>query len=136
MSRRPPRSTRTHTLFPYPTLFRSPLWDLSRAIDPAASGQGIIKRVTLVGVAEDGAAAAQQGAVEEARLELQDVGVHRALQQPRRAVADADDVPAVVTGRTQHHRPQRRVEAGAVAAAGENADPLRLTHAASPLPDA
>src|SRR3546814_1538573 len=87
----------------------------------------------LVGGAEDGAAAAQQGAVEEARLELQDVGVHRALQQPRRAVADADDVPAVVTGRTQHHRPQRRVEAGAVAAAGENADPLRLTHAASPL---
>src|SRR3546814_12370662 len=24
MIRRPPRSTRTHTLFPYPTLFRSP----------------------------------------------------------------------------------------------------------------
>src|SRR3546814_1331309 len=62
--------------------------DLSRAIDPAAIGQGIIKRVTLVGGAEDGAAAAQQGAVEEARLELQDVGVHRALQQPRRAVAE------------------------------------------------
>src|SRR3546814_12226930 len=86
----------------------------------------------LVGGAEDGAAAAQQGAVEEARLELQDVGVHRALQQPRRAVADADDVPAVVTGRTQPHRPQRRVEAGAADAAGETADPLRLTSAHSP----
>src|SRR3546814_12553970 len=74
--------------------------DLSRAIDPAAIGKGIIKRVTLVGGAEDGAAAEQQGAVEEARLALQDVGVNRALQQPRRAVAETDAVPAVVTGRT------------------------------------
>src|SRR3546814_1130152 len=52
--------------------------DLSRAIDPAAIGQGIIKRVTLVGGAEDGAAAEQQGDVEEARHELTDVGVQRA----------------------------------------------------------
>src|SRR3546814_4901991 len=28
MQRRPPRSTRTDTLFPYTTLFRSPLYDL------------------------------------------------------------------------------------------------------------
>src|SRR3546814_2847065 len=34
MIRRPPRSTRTDTLFPYTTLFRSP--HLLRAIDPAA----------------------------------------------------------------------------------------------------
>src|SRR3546814_4342389 len=27
MIRRPPRSTRTDTLFPYTTLFRSPTWD-------------------------------------------------------------------------------------------------------------
>src|SRR3546814_11632536 len=30
MIRRPPRSTRTYTLFPYTTLFRSNDWDLSR----------------------------------------------------------------------------------------------------------
>src|SRR3546814_3555438 len=29
MIRRPPRSTRTDTLFPYTTLFRSPVWRLS-----------------------------------------------------------------------------------------------------------
>src|SRR3546814_20307130 len=31
MIRRPPRSTRTDTLFPYTTLFRSDLWALERA---------------------------------------------------------------------------------------------------------
>src|SRR3546814_5928616 len=31
MRRRPPRSTRTDTLFPYPTLFRSPAEDAARA---------------------------------------------------------------------------------------------------------
>src|SRR3546814_2113573 len=35
MIRRPPRSTRTDTLFPYPTLFRSP--DTGRAWLPACS---------------------------------------------------------------------------------------------------
>src|SRR3546814_7160573 len=35
MIRRPPRSTRTDTLFPYPTLFRSP--DSGRAWRPACS---------------------------------------------------------------------------------------------------
>src|SRR3546814_18656213 len=31
MIRRPPRSTRTDTLFPYTTLFRSPIWSGSTA---------------------------------------------------------------------------------------------------------
>src|SRR3546814_532373 len=31
MIRRPPRSTRTYTLFPYTTLFRSPLWIIDEA---------------------------------------------------------------------------------------------------------
>src|SRR3546814_19136815 len=31
MIRRPPRSTRTDTLFPYTTLFRSPLFDQARS---------------------------------------------------------------------------------------------------------
>src|SRR3546814_6541860 len=34
MIRRPPRSTRTDTLFPYPTLFRSPLASTSAASPP------------------------------------------------------------------------------------------------------
>src|SRR3546814_14111250 len=38
MIRRPPRSTRTDTLFPYPTLFRSPTVD--------AGGSGTLQRVT------------------------------------------------------------------------------------------
>src|SRR3546814_16955303 len=37
MIRRPPRSTRTYTLFPYTTLFRSPLWTRSQA-----RGQGLL----------------------------------------------------------------------------------------------
>src|SRR3546814_7529074 len=32
MIRRPPRSTRTDTLFPYTTLFRSPQWQYVRAV--------------------------------------------------------------------------------------------------------
>src|SRR3546814_5486921 len=38
MIRRPPRSTRTDTLFPYTTLFRS---DRRRRAGPAPDGQGI-----------------------------------------------------------------------------------------------
>src|SRR3546814_7645546 len=38
MIRRPPRSTRTDTLFPYSTLFRSPRGAASRAIYPRADG--------------------------------------------------------------------------------------------------
>src|SRR3546814_3146136 len=38
MIRRPPRSTRTDTLFPYTTLFRSPTPDCRTAIVPAQSG--------------------------------------------------------------------------------------------------
>src|SRR3546814_20380480 len=45
MIRRPPRSTRTDTLFPYTTLFRS----LGRVRgDPAALGQGVVLGPVLV----------------------------------------------------------------------------------------
>src|SRR3546814_3314629 len=41
MIRRPPRSTRTDTLFPYTTLFRShPRYDRSAPRRPAGGGQG------------------------------------------------------------------------------------------------
>src|SRR3546814_13491260 len=36
MRRRPPRSTRTDTLFPYTTLFRSPEWSAERALGDAS----------------------------------------------------------------------------------------------------
>src|SRR3546814_6241718 len=47
MIRRPPRSTRTDTLFPYPTLFRSitrhqdPLWQLVAGFPRVNSGQAV-----------------------------------------------------------------------------------------------
>src|SRR3546814_7585367 len=41
MLRRPPRSTRTDTLFPYTTLFRSPLRHLHREMDVTALGPAI-----------------------------------------------------------------------------------------------
>src|SRR3546814_17616851 len=57
-----------------PVAFDAP----SRAIDTAATGQGIIQRVTLVGGAEDGAAAATPGGGAEDRVELTGSGVPRA----------------------------------------------------------
>src|SRR3546814_1045483 len=44
MSRRPPRSTRTDTLFPYPTLFRSALCRAGPLVpgSPARAGRGAI----------------------------------------------------------------------------------------------
>src|SRR3546814_9916137 len=43
MIRRPPRSTRTDTLFPYTTLFRSPLWQ-STARSPSLNSNISFKR--------------------------------------------------------------------------------------------
>src|SRR3546814_15358647 len=37
MIRRPPRSTRTDTLFPYPTLFRSPVQGISDVLEIAGN---------------------------------------------------------------------------------------------------
>src|SRR3546814_4734016 len=44
MIRRPPRSTRTDTLFPYTTLFRSGGQGLGPAFDAARGGRGVIRR--------------------------------------------------------------------------------------------
>src|SRR3546814_6242873 len=41
MIRRPPRSTRTDTLFPYTTLFRSPLVGAQREVE----GSGVLQQV-------------------------------------------------------------------------------------------
>src|SRR3546814_10724195 len=49
MIRRPPRSTRTDTLFPYTTLFRSPLrqwsWGLAKVVFRESPGAAMVARV-------------------------------------------------------------------------------------------
>src|SRR3546814_16935067 len=54
MKRRPPRSTRTDTLFPYTTLFRSqsktPLFDLSVGYRRAQRGQNRVQQRLIAGI--------------------------------------------------------------------------------------
>src|SRR3546814_2676144 len=84
MIRRPPRSTRTDTLFPYTTLFRSPV--LSRAlpwacrklvrVDPAPVGRSASDRPMLYGLtvpinSSDGSRAGVFHRSEEHTSELQ-----------------------------------------------------------------
>src|SRR3546814_8079994 len=79
MIRRPPRSTRTDTLFPYPTLFRSDLLDVD-----GRDGQALAD-----GRQDEGAAGKgdRRGAVADAyrlplrRLQRQAVGAREALAQ-------------------------------------------------------
>src|SRR3546814_14793855 len=70
MIRRPPRSTRTDTLFPYTTLFRSDLDGLQRpqAIAKRAAGKALPKRARKhFGVeGEDGGGPHQAGTLEHA----------------------------------------------------------------------
>src|SRR3546814_11306873 len=59
MSRRPPRSTRTGTLFPYTTLFRSTAADVARWLaffdgKAAIGGPDLLKAVTTPGTLRDG----------------------------------------------------------------------------------
>src|SRR3546814_20278862 len=51
MIRRPPRSTRTDTLFPYTTLFRSLAAQQRRPVEPDADGAPAHGRVVLVAAA-------------------------------------------------------------------------------------
>src|SRR3546814_11571576 len=54
MMRRPPRSTRTDTLFPFPTLFRSE-GSVTALIGPSGSGKSTLLRcVNLLEVPESG----------------------------------------------------------------------------------
>src|SRR3546814_6800696 len=80
MIRRPPRSTRTDTLFPYTTLFRSPTGALTLAIEPEArinelalreqlAARGYYEAVNLSFVAAD--LLADWGRSEEHTSELQ-----------------------------------------------------------------
>src|SRR3546814_20556378 len=82
MIRRPPRSTRTDTLFPYTTLFRSVRADQPRPADPSAlrrHSDG--PRVQLAGA---GAAAGRRPSVEDRGRR------HRAGQEPAGALSFRD----------------------------------------------
>src|SRR3546814_2693978 len=70
---------------------------------------------------EDRAAAAQEGAVEHVRVEV--LRLHRPCHQAGRALFDADHGPAEIPGGVDRDRPDDGVQAGAVAATGEDADP-------------
>src|SRR3546814_18509802 len=56
MIRRPPRSTRTDTLFPYTTLFRSGIWQIRRALCPFVAERlahrciGLLEQGQIAGV--------------------------------------------------------------------------------------
>src|SRR5690606_14088790 len=63
---------------------------------------------------------------------VEDRRIDRPRHQPLDTVPDADDLPALLTGAMQHDRAQDRVEPGAVAAAGENADSPFRTHVSLP----
>src|SRR3546814_12190237 len=101
MIRRPPRSTRTDTLFPYTTLFRSILAFLER--DRAAVDGG--------DVADDGEAEAGAGLLEvEASAAIETVGafrlgdagaviLHLDLDAVRRALDRHEDAAAAIFGR-------------------------------------
>ena len=72
--------------------------------------------------AEDGAAAGQDAA-HLGHAERPAV----VLQRPAPAVAVADELVAVDADALAHDRPDHRVQAGAIAAAGEHSDPHRLS---------
>src|SRR3546814_1914248 len=100
MIRRPPRSTRTDTLFPYPTLFRS-------ALDPGAV---LAVGLALAGDAHD----ADDGALVAAMVEEGFVArLHGAQVQAGGVVADAvpvgravaDEVVPAVDVRLRFHQP-------------------------------
>src|SRR3546814_12564531 len=70
MIRRPPRSTRTDTLFPYTTLFRSPR-ALARAIIIELARRGIDDDMMRVGARQEARA-----------IEIEAEPVHRLLRHP------------------------------------------------------
>src|SRR3546814_15039545 len=102
MIRRPPRSTRTDTLFPYTTLFRS---DLRRAAGDDDLGVGVLApcladrlaRLAL-GLAGDGAGVHDDGVVESCRLgvaahDFGFVGVEAAAEGENAGCAHGSRVP-------------------------------------------
>src|SRR3546814_2280840 len=88
---------------------------LGGAVLASAVGHRVVEGVARIGRAQDRTALAELRAVEIARIEI--ARHHRAPQQAMRALLDAHDLPAMAQRGAMHHRAQRGIEAGAVAAA-------------------
>src|SRR3546814_15458148 len=91
MIRRPPRTTRTDTLFPYTTLFRSPVPQLR------AHGKG----QHILGIALSGAREIDMDRLEAVGLQPRRPRRTAALQIMLAALADADD-PQPLRPATRH----------------------------------
>src|SRR3546814_10830757 len=107
MIRRPPRSTRTDTLFPYTTLFRSALWITFAAtwFHPPASRQ-IGQPVPEIGTE----AARLTGAVLEARSEGRKAPPLGGFAPAGSRPAAAPDRFAILPPRIPHDEPASRSE--------------------------
>ena len=104
---------------------RQPADDLLRPVLDRAVGHRKGERVAAVGGAQDGATLAHDGAGE--LFGVQHFVLQGPAEQAHRAFLDADDGPAKLRrpgGRGADHR----IEAGAVAAAGQDADTLFACH--------
>src|SRR3546814_4652441 len=115
MIRRPPRSTRTDTLFPYTTLFRSQLPVVRRSVQPSAPGgpppsTGFAALAVLQEFAERRALSPhrpERGAGGRARL-------RRGRPEIRRGADGSwqDAVRQALPNLPRNHRPRRLAQAG------------------------
>src|SRR5207245_8623139 len=103
-------------------------YELRRTIAQAAIRHREGERVALVGGAEDGAGHAQDVGGDDAHAEL--LELDRAAHQPHRALADAEDAPAIALDGAADDGADSGVEPGAIATAGQDADRLRLPRVA------
>jgi hypothetical protein len=101
-----------------------PVDDLARAVAPAAVRHRKGEGIAAVGGAEHGAAEAQQ--VGRSKPLVQFLKLQWPTQQPHRAIADAEDAPAIARDGAGHDAANDCVEPGAVAATGQQADGLAL----------
>src|SRR3546814_7795267 len=105
MIRRPPRSTRTDTLFPYTTLFRS------RSVDVAGAERDVLDALALVLLEVFGDLRLVVGALVDRNADLAAGACHRLRLQPGQLALDvevadlAEIEEALVEGRPLLHAP-------------------------------
>src|SRR3546814_8329187 len=122
MIRRPPRSTRTDTLFPYTTLFRSAA-DIGKEADADLrhGQQGAVAGDAMAAVHRDADPAAHGDAVDQRHI-----GLAEGVDQPVEAVllAEKDLGQGIAAAAGQPHR--AHVAAGAASALADAAPDDRL----------
>src|SRR3546814_2619145 len=93
--RRPPRSTRTDTLFPYTTLFRSLLKEMSDPeIATTVEGQRAVFQSRQA--SREGQADLIRGQVEQARTQIEAVKVERAAVQDQRSEEHTSELQSLM----------------------------------------